>query len=78
MYIADKNSWYMERIIFLIAGVAILFSLTLAWYSSPYWLIMTGLVGVNLIVFSLTGFCPMANLLYAVGVREKGSSGCRR
>ena len=71
MYIADTKSWYLERIIFLIAGVVILFSLLMAWYFSPYWLIMTGLVSLNLIIFALTGFCIIANLLYAFGVKPK-------
>jgi len=71
MYSADTKSWYMERAIFLIAGCVILFSLLMAWYVSPYWLILTGFVGVNLIIFALTGFCIMANLLYAFGVRPK-------
>lgn len=70
MYIAKTDSWYMERIIWLIAGVFALSSAVLAWVHSPYWLILTGLVGVNLIVFALTGFCLMANILYKLGARS--------
>jgi len=71
MFMADTKSWYMERVIFLIAGSVILFSLLMTWYVSPYWLILTGLVGANLIIFALTGYCIMANLLYTFGVRPK-------
>lgn len=70
MYIAKTDSWYMERIIWLIAGVFALSSAVLAWAHSPYWLILTGLVGINLIVFGLTGFCIMANILYKLGARS--------
>ncbi|VBB07803.1 Hypothetical protein LUCI_3068 [Lucifera butyrica] len=71
MYKADTGKWYLERIIWLVAGVFILFSLLLAWLVSPYWLILTALVGVNLVVFALTGFCLMANFLYYLGIRPR-------
>ncbi len=71
MYIAKTDSWYLERIIWLIAGIFSLASAVLAWVYSPYWLILTALVGINLIVFALTGFCLMANILYKLGARSK-------
>ncbi len=71
MYIAQTDSWYLERIIWLIAGIFALGSALLAWLHSPYWLILTGLVGVNLIVFALTGFCVMANIIYSLGARPR-------
>ncbi len=71
MYIAKTDSWYLERIIWLIAGIFTLLSAVLAAIHSPYWLILTALVGINLIVFSLTGFCLMANLIYALGARPR-------
>ena len=71
MYIAKKDSWYLERIIWLIAGIFSLSSAILAWVHSPYWLILTALVGVNLIVFALTGFCLMANILYKLGPKPR-------
>ena len=74
MYMARNDSWYLERIIWLIAGVFSLGSALLAWFHSPYWLILTGLVGINLIIFGLTGFCIMANILYALGARPLGET----
>jgi len=71
MYIAKTDNWYLERIIWLIAGIFSLSSAILAWVQSPYWLILTALVGINLIVFALTGFCLMANILYKLGARPK-------
>ncbi len=71
MYIAKTDNWYLERIIWLIAGIFSLSSAVLAWVYSPYWLILTALVGINLIVFALTGFCLMANILYKLGAKPR-------
>ena len=70
MYIAETNTWYLERIIWLVAGSLALTGSLLAWLHSPYWLILTGFVGVNLIIFALTGFCTMANILHYLGVKS--------
>jgi len=70
MYIAKTDKWYLERVIWLIAGIFILLSLTLACFISPYWLILTALVGINLIIFAFTGFCIMANILVKVGIKS--------
>lgn len=70
MYIANKDSWYLERIIFMVAGTLVLLSLALAYFFSKYWLILTGLVGLNLIIFATTGFCIMANLLTKLGIKS--------
>lgn len=71
MYIAKTDSWYLERIIYLIAGLMILFSLALAYFFSEYWLILTALVGLNLTIFAITGFCTIANILIKLGVKPK-------
>jgi len=59
----------IDKLVFRIAGGFILLSLLLAWVHSPYWLIFTGFVGLNMIQSSFTGFCPMATLLKRIGVR---------
>ncbi len=71
MYIAKTDKWYMERMIWFIAGLFALTGTTLAAIHSKYWLILTGLVGVNLLIFAFTGFCIMANILYKFGVRSE-------
>jgi cellulose synthase/poly-beta-1,6-N-acetylglucosamine synthase-like glycosyltransferase len=68
---APTDSWYLERVIFLIAGIFILLSLFFGFIWSPYWFILTFLVGINLIIFALTGFCIMANILYKLGLKSK-------
>ncbi len=69
MYVARTDKWYLERIIWLVAGIFTLTGTILAAVHSKYWLILTGLVGINLIVFATTGFCLMANILYKLGAR---------
>jgi len=71
MYIARTDGWYLERIIWLIAGTIALSTAILAWVHSPYWLILTGFMGINLIIFGLTGFCLMANILYRLGAKPR-------
>jgi len=55
----------------LVAGLFILVSLALAVFINEYWLILTALVGFNLIISSLTGFCPMEMLLRLLRVEER-------
>ena len=71
MYWARTDSWYLERIIWLVAGTFTLAGTLLAWLASPWWLILTGLVGVNLLLFAFSGFCIMANILTALGARSR-------
>jgi hypothetical protein len=71
MYMAKTDGWYLERIIWLIAGIFTLGGTILAWLVSPWWLILTGLVGVNLLIFAFTGFCLMANILYSLGAAPR-------
>ncbi len=63
MYRAPTDHWYLERIIWLIAGIVVLGGITLGLLVSKYWLILPMLAGFNMIIFALTGFCPMAVIL---------------
>lgn len=60
----------IDRIIFAFAGIMVLTSLLLANVHSPYWMWLTVFVGANLLQSSLTGFCPAASILKAVGVKS--------
>lgn len=48
----------LERSIRLLAGGMVLLSLALYYFVSPWFLLLTVFVGLNLIQSSLTGFCP--------------------
>lgn len=67
MYIAKTDSWYLERIIWMIAGLIAIGSAVMAAVHSTYWLLLTGFMGVNLLIFGATGFCLMANILFKLG-----------
>ncbi len=62
----------LDRAIFAFAGVMILLSVALVHFVSPWWLLLTAFVGLNLLQSSITGFCPAAMLFRKLGL----SSGC--
>lgn len=58
-----------------IAGCFILLSLALGVPASPvfqsqYWLFFTAFVGLNLLQYGFSKFCPLALILRAIGVPE--------
>ncbi|MDZ3822035.1 MAG: DUF2892 domain-containing protein [Pseudoxanthomonas sp.] len=59
----------LDRAIFAFAGVMILASVALVHFVSPWWLLLTAFVGVNLLQSAFTGFCPAARIFAAFGVR---------
>lgn len=71
IYLAQTQRWTMERIIRATAGTFTLAGVGLAATISTWWLILPGLVGANLVLFSLTGFCPMAVVLARAGIEER-------
>jgi hypothetical protein len=71
MFLAKTDSWYLERIIWLMAGIFTLASVALGYYVSPYWFILTILVGFNQVILSLTGFCPMTVILNKAGCKSR-------
>lgn len=76
IYVVPTRSWYIERTVWLIAGVVLLTSTALAVFVHPAFVafvIITGLVSINV---SLTGFCPVGNVLYRLGFKPMlGSRG---
>jgi len=56
-----------ESLIRILAGSMILLSVALAHFVSPWWLLLTCFVGVNLIQSALTGFCPPTIILRKLG-----------
>jgi len=58
----------IEKMIRVIAGTFILISVALAVWVSPWWLIWTTLVGVNLIQSAFTNWCLAEIILKKFGV----------
>jgi hypothetical protein len=59
----------IDRLVFAIAGSFILISLALSQLHSVNWLWFTAFVGANMLQAAFTGFCPLAKILKAVGIR---------
>lgn len=59
----------IDRAVLMFAGVMVIVSLTLGFYISPYWYLLTAFVGLNLIQASVTGFCPAARVFKRLGCK---------
>ena len=62
----------IDRAVLAFAGAMILASVALVYFVSPWWLLLTAFVGLNLLQSSITGFCPAAVVFRKLGL----SSGC--
>ena len=59
----------IDRMVMAFAGLFVLASLALAQWHSPHWLWFTAFVGANMLQAAFTGFCPLARVLKALGLR---------
>ncbi|ACF15151.1 conserved hypothetical protein [Chloroherpeton thalassium ATCC 35110] len=60
----------IDRIVFAVAGTIILATLGIAHLTeNTNWLWLTGFVGLNMFQAAFTGFCPLALILKALGVK---------
>lgn len=57
----------IDSFIRALAGTFILVSLALAHFVSPWWLLLTTFVGLNLLQSAFTGFCPPTIVLTKLG-----------
>jgi hypothetical protein len=67
VYIVPTNRWYIERTVWLIAGMVLLASTAMALLVNPLWILgvaATGLVSINV---AFTGFCPVGSVLRLFG-----------
>ena len=62
----------MDRKIRVIAGTLVLISLALALWVSPWWLLFTAFIGVNLLQSGLTNWCLMEDILRWTGIHREG------
>jgi len=59
----------IDRFVMAFAGAVILLSLVLSQYHSVNWLWLAVFVGANLFQAAFTGFCPLAKILKATGIK---------
>lgn len=62
----------LDRAVMAFAGLMILASVLLVHFVSPWWLLLTAFVGLNLLQASFTGICPAAIVFRKLGM----SGGC--
>lgn len=56
-----------DSFIRVLAGLMILISVALTYFVSPWWLLFTTFIGLNLIQSAFTGFCPPTWILRKLG-----------
>ncbi|OYU47078.1 MAG: sulfurtransferase [Rhizobiales bacterium PAR1] len=59
----------IDNAVFALAGTMILASLTLAQLVSPWFLLLTAFVGLNMLQAAFTGFCPAAMIFKRLGLK---------
>ncbi|MCB1519872.1 MAG: DUF2892 domain-containing protein [Hyphomicrobiaceae bacterium] len=59
----------IDRFVMAFAGLVVLVGTALGYAVHPYWLAVPAFVGLNLLQAAFTGFCPLARILKAVGLR---------
>lgn len=62
----------IDKAVISFAGAMVLLSIALAHLYSPYWLLLTAFVGLNMLQAGITGFCPAAMIFARLGFK----SGC--
>ena len=59
----------IDRAMLAFAGSLILISVLLTHFVSPWWLLLTTFVGLNLLQSAFTGFCPAAIVMGKLGLK---------
>lgn len=71
----------LEHRLRVLAGTMVLVSVALVHFVSPWWLLLTAFIGLNLIQSAFTGFCPPERLLAKLFPEHRAgddSCGCGR
>ena len=67
----------VESAVYLLAGTLILTGTLLAAFVSPWWLLLVGFVGLNLLQSAFTGFCPAEMIFRRLGLRSRSCEDVR-
>lgn len=59
----------VDKAVLSFAGIMVLASLVLAQLVSPWWLLLTAFVGLNMLQAGITGICPAAMIFKKLGMR---------
>jgi hypothetical protein len=85
IYLVTTDGWYVERLVWLIAGTDVVVSSVLTVLYSPHWIysiLFVGIcsvivalsgfcvvVGICSVIVALSGFCVVGNIVYRFGAR---------
>ncbi len=69
VFLVKTDWWYVERLVWLIAGIDVLASSILTYTHNPNWAFSILFVGLCSIMVALTGFCVVGNILYLLGAQ---------
>ncbi len=76
---SQTTRWPLERVLFALAGTVTLASVLLVVLISPWFLLLTGFVGVNQWLYVVIGACPASLALKrAFGLRSLIYPSCGR
>jgi len=67
IYMVPTHRWYIERTVWMIAGIVLLLSTALAVWVDPRWILLLVATGIASVTVALTGFCVIGNALYRLG-----------
>lgn len=67
IYIVPTDRWYVERTVWLIAGLVLLTATALAVWVHPLFALLITATGIASITVALTGFCIVGNVLTRLG-----------
>jgi hypothetical protein len=59
----SRPRWPLERVLFALAGTVILISVGLVALVSPWFLLLTAFVGINMWLYVLVRACPASMVL---------------
>jgi hypothetical protein len=62
----------VERALRLMAGFFVMLSVALAHWVSPWWLLFTAFVGLNLFQSAFSNWCPAMAIFRKIGLHEAG------
>lgn len=71
IYWVKTDRWYVERLVWLIAGTDVVVSSVLTVLHSPNWIFSILFVGVCSVIVALTGFCLVGNIVYRLGAEAR-------
>ena len=66
-----KTNLSVEKAVYRFAGFMVLLSVVLTYSLSPHFIWLTAFVGLNLMQFSFTGFCPVTLLFKKLGLKSE-------